>query len=146
MSSVVDLPSPYIPTRTRAQAVPSSAAATPSVRENHLANAWSALAEALLEDHPVKPSDATIDEAVAILELLPSRMPPPEPIIEDSGTIAWVWDGQVGRFLALAVNGTGTIQRSAVIDGRRSWNTTPLQDRLGEADLEVLARFESLHA
>lgn len=146
MSSVVELPAPYIATRTAAQATPANAEATPSVLEGHRVSAWSALWEALREDIPVMPSDAAISEALAVLELLPSRMPPPEPIIEDSGTIAWVWDGQVGKSLALAVNGAGTIQLSAVIDGHRSWNTTPLLDRLTKEDLEVLARFCPLHA
>lgn len=145
MSSVVDLPSPYIATRTAAQSAPSHASITRSVLESNLANAWSALAKALQDDLPVMPTQAAIDEAFEILEMLPSNIPPPEPVIEDSGTIAWVWDGEVGKFLALAVNGTGTIQRSAIIDGERSWDTTPMLDRLSRAHLEVLARFRSLH-
>ncbi|MBL8344913.1 MAG: hypothetical protein JNN03_05695 [Rubrivivax sp.] len=146
MSSVVDLPSPYIATRTAAQAAPSRVATTRSVRELNLENAWSALAKALQDDLPVTPTVAAIDEAFEILEMLPSGIQPPEPVIEDSGTIAWVWDSEVGKFLALAVNGTGTIQRSAIIAGKRSWDTTPLLDRLSGADVEVLARFRSLHA
>jgi hypothetical protein len=146
MSSVVDLPSPYIATGTTAWAASSKAAATPSVRESQLVSAWSSLAQALQEDHPVMPTEQAIDEAYALLQMLPSSVPPPEPVIEDSGTVAWVWDSQFGKFLAFAVNGTGTVQRSAIIDGQRSWDTTPLLDRLTEADMQLLTRFRSLHA
>ncbi|MBE7418098.1 MAG: hypothetical protein HS128_10165 [Ideonella sp.] len=146
MSTVVDMPSPYIATRATAAIPAPFPAATTSARESERRSAWSALDQALQEgDHPVAPSDAAVDEARAILDMLPSWVMVPEPVIEDSGTIAWVWDS-VGKFLALAVNGTGTIQRSAIIDGQRSWATTLLRDRLSDADEALLAKFSSLHA
>jgi hypothetical protein len=144
--SVVELTrSPYVATG-RASVTPLLAALTPSVYEAQFANAWSALGEVLQDEPSVVPSATAIDEAVALLEMLPSNVWPPEPVIEDSGTIAWVWDRWPGKFLALAVNGTGKVQRSAVVDGQRSWDTAAMLDRLSPADLELLAKFSPSHA
>jgi hypothetical protein len=146
MSSVVEVPMLYVATTTASPIGESDAAATPSVLESRLVGAWTGLEQALLEDLEVKPSQATIAEAYAVLEMLPSNVQPPEPVIEDSGTIAWVWDRWQGKFLALAVNGTGMIQRSAVINGDSSWATTRMLDRLSESDLELVAKFSASHA
>jgi hypothetical protein len=146
MSSVVELArSPYVATSTTS-VTQLPATRTPSAYEAQLANAWSALGEALQDELSVVPSATAVDEAVTLLEMLPSGVWPPEPVIEDSGTIAWVWDRWPGKFLALAVNGTGRVQRSAVVDGQRSWDTTAMLDRLSPADLELLAKFSPSHA
>lgn len=146
MSNVVELPMLYVETSAATPIGGPSSALTPSVQENRLVGAWTALARALQEESAVVPTEGTIAEAYAILEMLPYNVQPPEPVIEDSGTIAWVWDHSVGKFLALAVNGTGMIQRSSNIDGQRDWATTPMLDRLSEGDLDVLAKFSASHA
>jgi hypothetical protein len=94
----------------------------------------------------VVPSTEAVQEARTLLEILPTDIQVPEPVVESSGTIAWVWDREVGKFLALAVNGSGLVQRSASIDGEESWETTPMIGRLTAEELMLLARFSVSHA
>ena len=149
MSCVVELPGRiYVATRTTTIPVESEVRTrvTPSPHEIQFTNACSALNVALDDELPVVPSHTTIDEALALLEMLPPKIWPPEPVIEDSGTIAWVWDRWPGKVLALAVDGTGKIQRSAFIDGQQSCDTTTIRDRLHPKDLELLMKFSPANA
>lgn len=92
------------------------------------------------------PSADTQREAIKLLRMLPPDIDIPEPVIEPSGAISWSWDRGRDGFLILAVDGKGRVQRSALIDGDESWNTTPLSDSLQAEELALLARFRVAHA
>jgi len=85
------------------------------------------------------PNATAIEEAIALLLMLPMDVAVPEPVIEGSGTVAWVWDSEPGKFLALAVNGTGSLQHSTL----NTWGTAPLGGRLPAEVLELLATFSA---
>ncbi len=128
---------------------------TPSVIEqDRFQKPMSALVDAAIDqadialessDHVV-PSGETYLEAIKLLRMLPANVEAPEPVIEPSGAIAWMWSRDTGDFLVLAVNGKGRVQRSAVLDGRESHGATILSDRLTHAEFALLASFPSSHA
>jgi hypothetical protein len=92
------------------------------------------------------PSADTKREAIELLRMLPPDIDIPEPVIEPSGAISWSWDRGSAGFLILAVDGKGRVQRSALIDGEESWDTTPLSDSLPAEELALLARFRLANA
>jgi hypothetical protein len=92
------------------------------------------------------PSAEALAEAGKLLRMLPRDVQSPEPVVEPSGTIAWTWDRPGIGFLALAVNGSGVLQRSAFIDGARIHGRTAIADRLAPDELALLARFPVTHA
>ena len=92
------------------------------------------------------PSADTQREAIELLRMLPLDADMPEPVIEPSGAISWTWDRGGDEILILAVDGTGRVQRSAVVDGDESWDTTPLTESLRSENLALLARYRVSHA
>ncbi len=68
-----------------------------------------------------------IDEARRFLAVIPDRLLPNEIVPEPHGGIAFVWNGQQSRSLALSLNGTKTIEYAAIYgpvdqdSGRRSF-------------------------
>lgn len=105
-----------------------------------------AAALALESDEQLPPTSIATREAWLLLEMMPSNISPPEPVIEPSGAIAWTWERDDGPFLVLAVNGTGRLQHSAIIDGQQRHGSRPMSDRLEELELGLLARFAPAHA
>lgn len=92
------------------------------------------------------PSADTQQEAIKLLRMLPSDIDMPGPVIEPSGAISWSWERGGDEVLILAVDGKGRVQRSAIVDGEESWDTTPLAENLQAEDLALLARFRVWHA
>ena len=91
------------------------------------------------------PTAATYREALTVLDMLPPNIAPPEPAIEPSGAIAWSWEWDDGRFLVLAVNGTGKLQLSAIVDGAEYTDTSALSERWSDEEVKLLSRFRSVH-
>ena len=88
----------------------------------------------------VLPTSAALNEAVQLLEALPSWCAPPSPIIEPSGAISFEWDLGPGRWLVLAVKGTGAIEHSAMLGlGNEQYGTRNFTGRLGKHELKLLA-------
>lgn len=91
------------------------------------------------------PTSVALEEAICLLKMLPIGIDSPEPVVEPSGTIAWLWDRGDQGFLVLAVDGTGRLQRSAVIDGQEIADGFPLSSRLPADAMRSLAHFRSTH-
>lgn len=88
----------------------------------------------------VVPSPATLSEAFQFLEALPSWCEPPTPIVEPSGAISFEWDFGPGRWLVLAIKGTGAIEHSAMLGlGNEQYGTRNFAGRLGKHELGLLA-------
>lgn len=97
-------------------------------------------------DEQARPTAESFREADHILDILPPGGPSPEPVVEPSGAIAWVWDYPEIGFLVLAVNGTGRLQWSAAIDGAESHDTLALLDYLQPEVQALVARFHEVNA
>lgn len=66
-------------------------------------------------DERVAPSTAAYNEAIELLQSLPSWAPPPMPVMEPSGAIGLEWDFGPGKFFVLAVDGTRRVEYSAIL-------------------------------
>jgi hypothetical protein len=86
------------------------------------------------------PSPAALREAFNLLEALPSWCIAPTPIVEPSGAVSFEWDLGPGRWLVLAVKGTGAIEHSAMLGlGNEQYGTRSFTGRLGKHELGLLA-------
>lgn len=130
-----------------------SRATSSAIEQDRFERPMLALYEALAEAHEVAavsedhmmPSVPTLREARKLLRMLPRDVAMPEPVIEPSGTIAWSWDHAGVGYVVLAVNGTGAVQRSAVIGGTLMHGRSAMSDRLAPDDLALVARFRLAH-
>lgn len=138
-----------------AEAAPASDATTSHIEQDRFTVTIDLLIEALedaarltfaspREQAEVGPD--TVREGMTVLRMLPTDVDLPEPVIEPSGALSWLWDRAADGFLVLAVNGRGHVQRSALIDGEESWGTTELTGRFAPEELALLARFRVSHA
>ena len=91
------------------------------------------------------PSHDTMREGVALLRSLPPEVDTPEPVIEPTGALSWLWDRGAAGFLVLAVDGKGRLQRSAVIGGQETWGESPLTESLAPEVLALLGNFRAQH-
>jgi hypothetical protein len=86
------------------------------------------------------PTSAAMREADELLTALPQWCVAPVPTVEPSGAIAFEWDLGPGRWLVLALKGTGTIEHSAMLGlGNELYGTTNFSGTLGRHALALLA-------
>ncbi len=100
--------------------------------------------QAQFEDQAL-PSAGAMKEAQELLEALPHWCATPMPTIEPSGAIAFEWDMGPGRWLVLALKGTGTIEHSAILGlGNERWGTGNFAGTLGAHERRLLAELMQL--
>ena len=87
------------------------------------------------------PKEGAFSEAYRLLKMLPAGILPPQPVVEPSGAIAWVWDEPERGFLVLAVNGCGQMEHSAAIEGTESSGRSPLVGQFNPALIALLETF-----
>jgi hypothetical protein len=92
------------------------------------------------------PSAKALREACNLLLMLPPDTEAPEPVVEPGGALSWLWDRGASGFLVLAVDGKGRLQRSAVIDGVESWDTSALAGSFAAEETALLRHFRVSHA
>ena len=74
-------------------------------------------ARVLAERGWTAPSDATIDEAQRLLDLVSPAWRAPMVRVEPHGAISLEWEAGEYGWLSLSVEGIGTLEHSAVIEG-----------------------------
>jgi len=86
------------------------------------------------------PTSAAMREAEELLIALPQWCIAPIPIVEPSGAIAFEWDLGPGRWLVLALKGTGTIEHSAMLGlGNELHGTRNFAGALGRHEIALLS-------
>lgn len=86
------------------------------------------------------PTPAAMREAHELLTALPQWCVAPVPAVEPSGAIAFEWDLGPGRWLVLALKGTGTIEHSAMLGvGNELYGTRNFAGTLGRHELALLS-------
>jgi hypothetical protein len=143
------------PFATVLQYVPKMSDSTPSALEDRRWQApvqqlLAAAAEAtqLMAERPteqIEPRPEAMKEALNLLTWLPTGLLPPAPVVEPRGTVAWEWEGD-GAHLILALNGTGMLQHSAIIDGQKHLGEDRFTWRLPREVLSLLERFDFRNA
>ncbi|WKB51862.1 hypothetical protein [Eleftheria terrae] len=87
------------------------------------------------------PSATAIEEAQRLLDLVTVEWPAPEVLAEPDGSISLEWEAGDHGWLALAVDGSGTVTHSAVIEGDEYGQTETFEaDRLPDWAGELLRR------
>lgn len=104
----------------------------------------------LADSEYTKPTADALNEALRLIDLLPTWAEPPIPVVEPSGAIALTWDRGPHQFLAFAVDGTRRLEHSAIL-GEGAHNELHGSDAFTGDHLPVTAftllwRLLSLHA
>lgn len=91
-------------------------------------------------DDQAIPTSAAMREADELLTALPPWCVAPSPTVEPSGAIVFEWDLGPGRWLALALKGTGTIEHSAMLGlGNEQYGTRNFAGTLGRHEMTLLS-------
>jgi hypothetical protein len=91
-------------------------------------------------DEQTVPTSAAMREADELLTALPQWCVAPVPMVEPSGAIAFEWDLGPGRWLVLALKGTGTIEHSAMLGlGNELHGTRNFAGTLGRHEIALLS-------
>jgi len=88
--------------------------------------------------HPV--SGATLAQALAFLDLLPSRLPSPEISPHPDGELAFTWSLGPRRLLTVSVNESGRVSYAALFGQARLHGTEFLVDAIPEPVALALRR------
>lgn len=89
-------------------------------------------------------SNATIAQALTLLDLLPSALPRPEISPHPDGELGFEWWLGPRRVLTVSINETGRVSYAALLGPARSYGTEFLQDALPEPMVLALRRLYSL--
>lgn len=88
-------------------------------------------------------SEATLAQALAFLDLLPSTLPKPEISAHPDGELAFEWSFGPRRLLTVSVNESGRLSYAALIGPARLHGTEFLLDALPEPVALALRRLHS---
>lgn len=90
------------------------------------------------------PSDTTIGEAERLLALVTADWRLPTVQVEPTGAISLEWEAGAHGWLTLTVEGAGTLEHSAVIEGDEYAQVETFDDQLPAWVRELLHRLLSL--
>lgn len=105
---------------------------------------WQARDESLAlaqYDQVVAPNETAMSEALTLIRSLPAWAPLPRPLVESDGAIALDWELDHPKFFVVALDGTGRLEYSAVIDiGDEHYGSTVFHGDLPDVPAMLLAR------
>jgi hypothetical protein len=129
--------------------------ATQHARDN--ANDWRSLTKALIEQLAVEcqlpdwdgyGAEAVSEEskcrAQYVVDLLPYRLPPPEPVPDSEGEIALSWDFGRGRVFTVSVGADGVLNYAGLLGGGvKRYGAEPFKGDVPKAILESVEQLWS---
>lgn len=87
------------------------------------------------------PNAAALDQAIKLIESLPTMLPRPHPLFEASGAIALQWDVGNDRFFVVAFDGSGHIDYSAILGlGDEHYGRAPFKGQLPDHAAALLGK------